>query len=165
MSVCAGKSEEEDLRFALLGAIENRLVRMAAYLGKCCGVDADDLQQDAWIAVLEVLPHVDMQIGIAEQHLLKRARWRMLDSIRRQRRRVHFSLDELSHLPVCGEFETTIDFHLLMERLKPVQQRILRALLEGYTWREAGVLEGCTSANIAYHVRCIQKTYLGLFSE
>ena len=32
-------------------------------------------------------------------------------------------------------------------------------LLAGFTWREAGDALGCTSANIAYHVRQIRRQY------
>jgi DNA-directed RNA polymerase specialized sigma24 family protein len=45
------------------------------------------------------------------------------------------------------------------EQLKPTQRAILRYLLFGMTWREAGDGLGCSSANVAYHVRQIQRTY------
>ena len=34
--------------------------------------------------------------------------------------------------------------------------------MEGYTWREVGALLGCTSANVAYHVRRIREAYSAL---
>ena len=39
------------------------------------------------------------------------------------------------------------------------QRAILDCLLAGLTWREAGSVLGCTSANIAYHVRQIRRQY------
>ena len=68
----------------LMESIQTRVEKMAAYFGRRCGVDEDDLRQEAWLAVLEILPRLDHSVGTPEQHLLKRARWRILDTIRRQ---------------------------------------------------------------------------------
>src|SRR5260370_6809806 len=76
----------------LIDALTSRIEKMAAYFGRQCGVDADDLRQEAWLAVLEMMPHLDMSVGSPEQHLLKRARWPILDTIRWQRRRQHTAL-------------------------------------------------------------------------
>jgi DNA-directed RNA polymerase specialized sigma24 family protein len=65
----------------MLDTIKSRIEKMAAYFGRQCGVDADDLRQEAWVAVLETLPNLDPTVGSPEQHLLKRARWRILDSM------------------------------------------------------------------------------------
>ncbi len=145
----------------VLDALETRMEKMAAYFGRQSGVDPDDLRQEAWLAVLEMLPMVDYSIGAPDQHLLKRARWRMLDVIRWQRRRQHLPLcdDHLGSL--CAPAPASnADLGLLLDRLTIIQRRILRALLEGYTWREVGVAVGCTSANVAYHVRRIREIYL-----
>lgn len=148
----------------LLGAIELRVEKMAAYFGRRCGVDEDDLRQEAWVAVLEMLPRLDHSVGVPEQHLLKRARWRILDSIRRQRRRQHVALEDVP--PTLASYLDTRhsgpDMGALFARLTTIQQRILRALMEGYTWREAGAIVGCTSANVAYHVRRIREVYVHL---
>ena len=79
---------------ALAAALRPRLARMAAYFGRRCGEDPDDLLQEAWLAVLEALPALDPRIGSPEQHLLRRARWRVLDSIRRSRVRRCTPLDD-----------------------------------------------------------------------
>ena len=105
-------------------------------------------------------PNLDRTIGSPEQHLLKRARWRILDTIRSQRRRQHLSLSDLQeHDLAYTESWGDADLPQLNARLSLIQRRILRALLEGYTWREAGALVGCTSANVAYHVRKIRAHY------
>ncbi len=155
---------EHDLDSArMLDTIKSRIEKMAAYFGRQCGVDADDLRQEAWVAVLETMPNLDPTVGSPEQHLLKRARWRILDSIRWQRRRQHLPLTDLE-LNSASYLDPRSDVDLveLQSRLTPIQKRILRGLLEGYTWREVGDIVGCTSANVAYHVRRIRQVYLEL---
>ena len=145
----------------LMESIQTRVEKMAAYFGRRCGVDEDDLRQEAWLAVLEILPRLDHSVGTPEQHLLKRARWRILDTIRRQRRRQHVPLDDVPpNMASYLDARSGIDLGALFARLTITQQRILRALMEGYTWREVGAIVGCTSANVAYHVRRIRDVYL-----
>ncbi len=144
----------------MLETIKSRIEKMAAYFGRQCGVDPDDLRQEAWVAVLETLPHLDLTVGTPEQHLLKRARWRILDSIRWQRRRQHLALRGLElNSATYLDPRSDIDLAALQSELTPIQKRILRGLLEGYTWREVGDIVGCTSANVAYHVRRIRAIY------
>ena len=150
----------------IVNALQTRVEKMAAYFGRICGVDSDDLRQEAWVAVLEMLPNLDHSVGSPEQHLLKRARWRILDSIRRQRRRQHLTLSDVSVQSMSYlDARCQVDMEQLNSRLTLMQRRILRALMEGYTWREAGALLGCTSANIAYHVRRIREVYLALTED
>ena len=145
----------------MLDTIKSRIEKMAVYFGRQCGVDADDLRQEAWVAVLETLPNLDPTVGSPEQHLLKRARWRILDSIRWQRRRQHLALSDLElNSASYLDPRSDVDLAELQLRLTPIQKRILRGLLEGYTWREVGDIVGCTSANVAYHVRRIRQVYL-----
>lgn len=150
----------------LMDGIQVRIEKMAAYFGRRCGVDEDDLRQEAWVAVLEILPRLDHRVGTPEQHLLKRARWRILDTIRHQRRRQHLAIEDVS--PQTASYldpRSNVDLGTLMSRLTITQQRILRGLMEGYTWREVGAIVGCTSANVAYHVRRIREAYLELNSD
>src|SRR5580658_8765699 len=86
---------EMSARVSVLDSLQSRIEKMAAYFGRQCGVDSDDLRQEAWLAVLEMLPHLDLTVGSPEQHLLKRARWRILDTVRRQRRRQHLALSDI----------------------------------------------------------------------
>ncbi len=149
----------------LLVSIRERVERMARYFGRTCSVDSDDLVQDAWVAVLEMLPRLDESIGAPDQHLLKRARWRMLDTIRSNSRRRHLSFDDLELEAPAHDLNGSIDVAELMRTLPIIQQRILRGLMEGYTWREVGALVGCSSANVAYHVRKIREAYYAHFQE
>lgn len=147
----------------VMDGLRSRVEKMAAYFGRRYGVEEDDLRQEAWLAILEMLPRLDLTVGSPEQHLLKRARWRILDSIRWQRRRSLVGLDDLEPLAApATDSRQAIDLELLLRRLTTTQRRILRALLEGYTWREVGDLLGCTSANVAYHVRRIRAVYEAL---
>ncbi len=147
----------------LCDALTTRIEKMAAYFGRACGMDSDDLRQEAWVAVLEMMPKLDRNVGSPEQHLLKRARWRILDTIRRNRRRQHTPLDDLQPQALAYlDPRSDIDIAEFQSRLTVIQRRILRALMEGYTWREVGTILGCSSANVAYHVRRIREAYLTL---
>ena len=61
-----------------------------------------------------------------------------------------------------GDVETRILVEDLETRLSARQQKILRGLLRGHTWRQIGDELGCTSANVAYHVRGIRAAYAEL---
>jgi RNA polymerase sigma-70 factor (ECF subfamily) len=136
---------------------------MAVYYGRVCGEDPDDLLQEAWLGLLEALPGIDMRIGTPEQYLITRARWKLLDAVKRARVRRCTPLDDApsESLPATG-CETAIAFACVSEfvgGLKTTQRQVLDCLLAGLTWREAGEKLGCASANIAYHVRQIRRRY------
>jgi RNA polymerase sigma-70 factor (ECF subfamily) len=164
---------------ALRGLVEllrPRLLRMARYYALRAGEDPDDLLQEAWIAVLEALPELDLSIGTPHQYLVRRARWRILDILKRSRLHRLCTLDEATEPPAAEETDATlaaISVIQFLGRLKPAQRQVLGCLFVGLTWREAGERLGCTSANIAYHVRRIQRLYVdwraeenaGLFSR
>jgi RNA polymerase sigma-70 factor (ECF subfamily) len=134
---------------------------MAAYYARHCPEEADDLQQEAWLGVFEALPRLDVRIGDPEQYLLRYARWRLLDAVRRS----------LLHEPVTALDEQMVDadalpdaldtlgLRVFLSQLTPIQRKIVACLLAGFTWREAGDTLGCTSANVAYHVRRIGEQY------
>lgn len=172
-----------------------RLVSMAWHYARRSREDPDDLLQEAWLGLLEALRDLDTGIGSPEHYLVQRARWRLLDAVRRARLRRCDSLDidgldgsasefgapgpgsfhDSSHEPtahvshkdtrqfVCchqtsnaGDCFDCADF---ADGLKATQRAVLRCLLDGLTWREAGHALGCSSANIAYHVRQIRRRY------
>lgn len=141
-------------------ALRPRLAKMAGYYARRCQTDADDLLQEAWIGLLRALPELDINIGDPEQYLIQYARWHLLDAIRRIK---HFQqLSEEDDLPgdinSSGEFNA-IELGLFLAELDERQRRIIGYLLAGLTWREAGEALGCTSANIAYHMRQIRRRY------
>ncbi len=149
---------------ALVRALRPRLERMALYYARCCREDADDLEQEAWAGLFEALPCVDLQIGSAEHYLLQRARWRLLDALKRAYVRRCRWLDEED--AVCERAADglagalfAVDVAAFAELLRPTQRAVLACLLSGLTWRQAGTLLGCSSANIAYHVRQIRTRY------
>jgi DNA-directed RNA polymerase specialized sigma24 family protein len=176
-----------------------RLVSMAWHYARRSREDPDDLLQEAWLGLLEALRDLDTGIGSPEHYLVQRARWRLLDAVRRARLRCCDSLDsdalagsaseygapgpgsfrELSHgsphgaraAVSCGDAGHFACCHQAQhvgglsdcadfaDGLKATQRAVLRCLLDGLTWREAGHALGCSSANIAYHVRQIRRRY------
>lgn len=156
-------------------SLRPRLESLAGYYASRTGMDSADLLQEAWVAVFEVLPTVDVTIGTPSQYLLKHARWQILDHIRWNKRRSHDALDETfaetveagsedafaasSAQPGVAEVEAKMMVEDLERRLNGRQKDILRGLLAGNTWRQIGDNLGCTSANVAYHVRGIRQAY------
>jgi RNA polymerase sigma factor (sigma-70 family) len=163
MPVCIERASQGD-RSALNEVIirlRPRIERMAVYYGRRCGTDADDLLQEAWLGVLAALPNVDPTIGSPEQHLIKRAKWRLLDTIKRESIRKCEALPEEADAGFACSEEIVASANASQFRmlLKPAQRNVLDCLLAGLTWREAGRVLGCTSANIAYYVRQIRRRY------
>lgn len=154
-------------REKLARRLRPRLAKLAQFYARCTGEDADDLLQEAWLAVWEALPELDVSIGAPEQFLIQHARWRVLDYLKRARLRRHASLEDAAAESTFEhafpralndglEAASVRDF---CARLNATQQRIVECLLHGLTWRETGCLLGCTSANIAYHMRQIRHHY------
>ena len=144
-------------------ALHPRLARMAAFYARRCGEDTDDLLQEAWVGLLEALPNLDPRIGNPAGYLIQRARWRLLDAVKRERVRRCSRIDgetaDRTDNP-SGEYgpasACVLDF---IGRLSATQRDVLKCLLDGLTWREAAMALNCTSANIAYHVRRIRRQY------
>ena len=154
-----------------------RLESLAGYYASRTGMDAADLLQEAWVAVFEALPEVDITVGTPAQYLLKHARWQILDHIRWNKRRTHDALDEMPvetgemarnnfgtspNWPSSDDVEAGMLIENLERRLSQRQRAILQGLLAGRTWRQIGDSLGCTSANVAYHVRGIRQAYTDL---
>jgi RNA polymerase sigma-70 factor (ECF subfamily) len=165
MSTCLERARSGD-RAAIIDLIESlrpRLERMAAYYARRCGEDPDDLLQEAWLGLLEALPVLDLRIGTPEQYLIKCARWRLLDAVKYARRRRCASLEEEPIEELAAPSEEAVISGAAVEefltQLKSTQRAVLECLLEGLTWREAGRVLGCSSANVAYHVRQIRRRY------
>jgi RNA polymerase sigma-70 factor (ECF subfamily) len=136
---------------------------MASYYARCSGEDPDDLLQEAWVGLLEALPHLDTKIGSPEQYLIQRARWRLLDAVKRARVRRCLPLEDVVSeaipAPALEAELAAVDVSAFAGCLKSAQRAVLACLMAGLTWREAGHALGCTSANIAYHVRQIRRQY------
>jgi RNA polymerase sigma-70 factor (ECF subfamily) len=149
----------------VFGALRPRLSRMAAWYAHRCPEDADDLLQEAWLGVLEALPALDVRIGDPEQYLLQYARWRLLDAVKRScRRHPEPTLDDeqlaLASCPAADdETLASCDLFGFLRELTQIQRGVLACLLAGLTWRETGDMLGCSSANVAYHVRRIREQY------
>jgi RNA polymerase sigma-70 factor (ECF subfamily) len=141
-----------------------RLAKMAHHYARCTGEDADDLLQEAWVGLLEALSELNLEIGSPEHYLIRSARWRLLDSIKRAKVRRCLSLDEFDYGLDCdpGGANTVLSSACAADfvaGLTDTQRAVLECLLCGLTWREAGDVLGCTSANIAYYVRQMRRKW------
>lgn len=165
MLSCLERARDGDPRAIkdLVDIMRPRITSMASYYARCCGEDPEDLLQEAWIGFLEALPEVRMEIGSPEQYLIQRARWRMLDDIKRLRVRRCAPLDQeiAAEIPAVPgpDGSDRVFMGQFLGRLKDSQKMVLGCLLGGLTWREVGRAMGCSSANVAYHVRQIRQRY------
>jgi RNA polymerase sigma factor (sigma-70 family) len=155
---------DREAREALVARLRPRMAKMAAHYARCTNENADDLLQEAWVGLLDALTQIDISIGDPDQYLLKHARWRLLDAVKRwRRRRCELLEDEqVAAIPSSmdwNDVQTDLSIRAFTGGLKPTQQAVLKSLLRGMTWREAGDELGCSSANVAYHVKQIQRQY------
>jgi RNA polymerase sigma factor (sigma-70 family) len=158
---CAGDSVAVGRVVELL---RPRVTRLAAHYARRTGELTDDLLQEAWLGLLEALPTLDLSIGSPDQYLLRHARWRLLDSVRRVRLRRMAPLEDvlletLTASEIDGGDLASAWVLEFAQDLKATQRAVLDCLLRGLTWREAGDALGCTSSNVAWHVRQIQRRY------
>ena len=157
------QSGDSRARQQLATALRPRLNSMARYYARCCAEDYDDLIGEAWWAVFEALEITDTDIGAPEHYLLKRARWRILDYIKWARRRnadassAETPPDQSETVDVAPEVVSDALVWQVSEGLSDTQQVVLKRLLKGETWREVAGHLGCSSANVAYHVRQIRR--------
>mgnify|MGYP001614292237 FL=1 len=162
-SIQAAHNGDAFATIAVVSSLRPRIASMARHYGKSCGEDPDDLQQEAWLGLLEGLQCVDCSIGSPEQYLLKRARWRILDTIKRERVRRHSKLADATEDNLSPQAFKDLEANDLvasfLKKLTKIQQDIFVCLLAGLTWREAGSRLGFTSANVAYHMRSIRQRF------
>jgi RNA polymerase sigma factor (sigma-70 family) len=164
------KTGDNIARQMLAERMRVRVERMAHYYASRSGEDFEDLLQEAWLTFFQALAEVNFQIGSPSHYLLKRAKWRMLDVIKSNRRRQHASLVEVEDTfrapsnaasdGLAGAACARIHTHLT-----EVQRTILSDLMDGYTWREVGARRGFSSANVAYHLKRIRETYARVVGE
>jgi RNA polymerase sigma factor (sigma-70 family) len=161
LTMLSGTCIDSQTTDALLEELQLRVARMAQYYARASRLDRDDLQQEAWLALLEALRDFDPALGELRSFLIQRARWRMLDTVKYTRVRICLSLPEEDGAlgPVAHADETGAELAEFASLLSPLQQQILRCLLNGLTWRDTGAQLGFSSANVAYHVREIRRRY------
>lgn len=147
-------------RAQLAAALRPRLTSMARYYARRCGLDYEDLLQEAWCAVFEALPETRLHIGTPEQFLLHRARWAVLDYLKWSNRRQMDSLEEDYETPCRGgEDDSVVRLAVeeAAETLTPVQRNVLELLLAGNTCTAAAQKLGCTTANVSYHLGQVRR--------
>ncbi|MBI3831385.1 MAG: sigma-70 family RNA polymerase sigma factor [Planctomycetes bacterium] len=151
-----------------MARLSRRIEKLARFYARKSGEDADDLLQEAWLGLLEGLRENDPAIGDPFQYLIQRARWRVLDAIKRARVRKTARLGD-GEGPAVGDAEwarppTEVPAEAaaageFVRALDSAQRNVLDCLLLGYTTREAGARLGCSSANVCYHVRALRRRY------
>jgi len=137
--------------------LHGRISRMASYYARCSGAEPDDLLQEAWLAVLQARGQYKPALGPLRPWLVRSARWRLLDVLK-HRRFWETSAASPEEQSGRGDDER-LEAEEFIESLTVVQQRIVRCLLIGSTWRDTGDELGCSSANVAYHMREIRQRY------
>lgn len=157
----AARAGEPSALAALVDQLAPRLTRMAAYYARCTGEPRDDLLQEAWQGLLEGLACLDPAIGSPVQYLVLRARWRLLSFVRAARLRRCLPLRDviLCDDPALIGADNAMDLANFQATLRAQQQDVLDCLRSGLTWRQTGQVLGCSSANVAYHVRQIRRQY------
>jgi len=141
----------------LIERLSPRLEKIVRKYSWINGIEADDLRQEAMMAVIEGLDRVDTSIGSSSEYLLKFARWRLLDCLKKIRRRREELYPEVR--ADASEAGPIPDTPMLQDRLTDRQKTIVTMLIQGYTWREIGDKLGFTAANIAYHLKKIRVIY------
>lgn len=153
---------------AVVEGLRGRIARLAAYYASRSAEEPGDLEQEAWVAVLEAIPRVRLDVGDPRQYLIKAGRWRMLNYLNEQAGRRHDAIPDDFDEPIAAQAParaaTGEVLDRIFERLTDRQAVVLRALLAGHTSAEIARLLGCSTANIAWHVGRIRDVYRGLQS-
>lgn len=147
------KAQEE-----LLKKLTPRLEKIVRKYEWVHGMDRDDLKQEAFMAVIEGLGRVDITIGSSSEYLLKFARWRLLDCLKKVMRHKKKELRNMAEF-IPTDANLSAEMELLEGRMTSVQKQILKYLTEGHTWREIGDMMGFTAANVSHHLKQIRKLY------
>ncbi|MBN1355587.1 sigma-70 family RNA polymerase sigma factor [bacterium] len=149
---------DERAREELLVLLTPRLEKIVRRYEWVNGLDLDDLKQEAFMAVIEGLDRVNINIGSSSEYLLKFARWRLLDCLKKILRKKQEEMEQMATcIPTDAGLKAEIE--LLDRRLSEVQKQVLRYLAEGFTWREIGDKMGFTAANVSHHLKRIRKLY------
>lgn len=165
-TVARAREGEHPAIAAVVDGLSPRITRLASYYASRCPEEAGDLEQEAWVAILEAIPQVRLEISEPRQYLVRAGKWAMLNFINRQAARRHGELPEEYDEPVpptaLVRAAASDLLDRIFERLSDRQAVILRALLAGHTCAETARLLECSTANIAWHMRKIREVYQGL---
>jgi RNA polymerase sigma factor (sigma-70 family) len=148
------KAKEELLR--ILAPRLEKIVRKYSWIS---GIERDDLKQEVNMAVIEGLNRVDTTIGSSSEYLLKFARWRLLDCLKKIARYKGREEVDPEGAVIHGNPDLSAEMKLLDQRLTKIQKQIVQHLAEGYTWREIGEMMGFSAANVSHHLKQIRKIY------
>jgi RNA polymerase sigma factor (sigma-70 family) len=151
---------------AILEMLGPRVQRIGAHYARRTGLDRDELVQEGILAILEGLPDLAPGLRDPGDYLVRLARWRMLDWVRWTRRRTGLPLEHEGPVidQALDEAGERMDVAAFVARLKPRQAQVACSLMDGQNWREVAAQMGCSSANLAYHVRQIRGQYERAFN-
>jgi RNA polymerase sigma factor (sigma-70 family) len=159
---CSGARQQ------LATLLQPRLTSMARFYARKTGLDCDDLLGEAWCAVFEALPETRLEIGQPEEYLMRRARWAVLDYLKWSLRRQMDPLEEwdegTSADTPAPDTVTRVTVEKLARALTPIQQNIVKLLLDGETCTSAAESLGCTTANVSYHLGQVRRQMAGTFA-
>ncbi len=144
-------------RRVLVERLRRSVRHYAVSLSMRTGADRNDLEQEGWVGVFEALREVDVKIGKPQFYLLKKARWRMLDYIRRRSRNDLVFMENVPERETSGS--STMPLFIFFKRLNEKKREILILLQKEYTRREIGGILGISAANVTYHVKQMRKIF------
>ncbi|MGE5532309.1 MAG: RNA polymerase sigma factor [Bacteroidota bacterium] len=155
-------------RTQLATLLRPRLTSMARFYARKTYLDFDDLLQEAWCAVFEALPQTNLTIGQPEEYLMRRARWAVLDYLKWSVRRQMDPLEDWNEgsgpdTP-ASDTVTQVTVEKLARALTPIQQNIVKLLLDGETCTSAAQSLGCTTANVSYHLGQVRRQMAETFA-
>jgi len=163
------QSGSTEAREQLVTALSPRVAGIVRYYSSCCDEEYDDLLSEGWCAVFQALEETRPEVGEPEHFLLKCARWRILDYIKWARRRRATTPHPVGQVADAADVAGNVIHEVLVAQLLPklsgTQRVVFRALLQGRTWREIAAHLGCSSANVAYHVRHIRRRCEGMIGN
>lgn len=152
----------------LAGRLRGRVRGIALYYATRSPQDVDDIEQEVWLGILTAVREVDVSIGDPVQFLLKRGRWKALDSIKRSFRRREDAVEDMSMVRDHQQFEDGVLTACLVEELKQRlsdrQATIVDYLVAGRSGEEVAQILGCSPANVTYHVKRIRQEFTTLMN-
>lgn len=158
----------DDARNLLVHQLHPRVRRLARFYAYRSAHDADDLEQEIWLGVLNALNEVNIEIGDPVAYLMKHGRWRALEAVKRLHRHREEPMEATEREDPRGTPENSAVNSVLVEhlrtRLSPAQQSVLEGRLAGMSGEEMAQHIGCTPANVSYHLRRIREELSSLLA-
>ena len=102
---------------AVIEGLRPRIARLARYYASRSPEEAADLEQEAWVAILEGIPQLRLEVGDPRQYLLRLGKWRMLNFLNEQAARRHEELTDDFDQPAPSRTPADAHSSHLLERI------------------------------------------------